>query len=527
MISNKKAPFTIGIMMAITFIGKLMGILRDRMQAVYFGTDTACAIAFMQASMLPRVFMDIMFASLFSASFIPVFNRYIEEKGKQAAFRLAAVFVFIISGFLLLITLILIFLAEPIYLFFFGGELLSYQVKALGIALLRIMLPIILISGVAFSLTGILQSLGQFNIPAAMSVASNGIILLYYFFFIDYFGIYGLAVVFLIGWGFQIIIQVPFLIKHKIFSFGKSGFKLGECISGLKEIGKLSLPVMVASWLIPVNLLVNNRASVDLYGGRHGVVSLNYAYTLYTVITGLFVLSIVNYLFPALSKLAAGNDWNEYVGHLRDSLSGMLFILIPMAFGLMALSLPLVRLVFLGGLFRETSATITASALFYFSFGMIGFGIHAVLMRASFALLDGKGPMIAGLAAIVTNFILSFALAPGMEIGGPALASSISISVAAIGLFIRLNKKLPIKILTPAFMRNIAKLVAISLFMFVASRFCISLLDSLISYESLFTRLVMVCVPALFGALIYLTAARLFNIKEAKYVFGLVAGLGR
>ena len=514
---NKPPIFaTVGVMMSITLTGKIMGILRDRMQSVYYGTYSMEAIAFEQASFLPRVFLDIMFASIFSASFIPVFNRYLETKGKEAAFQLAASFIKFLLLVTIAVTALCIIFAVPIYNLFLGGQYLAPETRDLGVLLLRMMFPIMVISSLAFSLTGILQSLGKFNIPAAMSVASNGIILLYYFFFIDYFGVYGLAVAFLLGWSAQVLIQIPFLVKQQFFT--SANFKVSfKDSKAMREIGQLTLPVMVASWLGPVNFLVNGRASITLYGGEHGFVALNRAHVLYTVITGLFVLSLANVLFPTLSKLAAHKDWKEYAVFLRTSLRGLLFLLLPITFGLMAVAEPLVRLVFQGGRFQDTSVEITATALFFFSLGIVGFGLQIILSRACFALQDGKGPLITSVLAMVINFILSFALAPSMEIGGPAMASSIAISLAAVGLLMRLRQKLPETLWTWRMTIDTSKMLILALAMYIAVRYGLGILDTRFIENSLAARVLMVCIPVGLGAGIYMIGAFILRIPEAKF----------
>ena len=513
---NKKPLIaTVGLMTAITLIGKLMGVFRDRMQGVYFGTYSVEGIAFMQASFLPRVFLDILFASMFSASFIPVFNRYLETKGKEAAFNLAASFLKVILFITVTVTILLIIFSTPIYSLFLDGETITPATRELGITLLRIMFPVIVLSSLAFSLTGILQSLGQFNIPAAMSIASNGIILLYYLLFIDQFGVYGLAIAFLIGWSAQVLIQVPFLIKQKFFKIGRKKNTL-ENRTALLEIWSLTLPVMVASWLGPINFLINTRATVDLYGGEHGLVSLNMAHSLYTVITGIFVLSLANVLFPTLSKLAAREDWKEFTAFLRSSLRGLLFLLLPIAFGLMTVAHPLVRLVFEGGRFQEESVAITATALSYFSIGIIGFGIQVILIRAAFALQDGRGPLITSIVAMIVNLVLSFALVPTLEIGGPTLASAIAISVAAVGLFIRLNQRLPENIWTKNMTIDTVKMLILVALMVVIVRFGLGTLGYLLVEDTLLDRVLMIILPVGLGAGIYMIGALILRIPEAK-----------
>ena len=494
----------VSVITVIALIGKIMGILRDRMQGVYFGTYSVEGIAFTQASMLPRLFLDVMFASVLSASFIPVFNKILQTKGKEAAFDLAASFVKVVFIITIVFTAFTIIFADPIYGLFFYDPAVALEVRPLAVRLLRLMLPIIVISSLAFSFTGILQSLGQFNIPAAMSVASNGIILVYYLLLMERFGVYGLAVAFLIGWSSQALIQVPFLLKHRSLT---GWFFEPVSANKLKDIGKLTLPVMVASWLAPVNFFVNARASLGLYGGQHGFVAINMAHTLYTVITGVVVLSLANVLFPQLAKLAADNDLKEYAGTLKSSLRGLLFVLIPMTFGLMAVAQPLVRLVFEGGRFQQDSVQITATALFYFSIGIVGFGLQVILSRACFALQDGKGPLIAAIVAIIVNAVLSFTLAPIMQIAGPALASAIAISLAGLILFIRLCKKTPQLLWDISMTLNTAKILILSMAMYLVVVFFLGVFSG-----------VLIAIPIAVGVGVYVVGCLLLQVPEAKMV---------
>ena len=67
----------------------------------------------------------------------------------------------------------------------------------------------------------------------------------------------------------------------------------------MRKIGKLMLPVMVSTWIQPINFMVNTRFASQLSGGSAvngelGVSALEYANNLYTIIVGVFVLAIAN-----------------------------------------------------------------------------------------------------------------------------------------------------------------------------------------------------------------------------------------
>jgi len=501
---------TVIVMMLIMVIGKGLGLLRDSMQAEYFGADTAEAIAFVQASALPRNFLDIMFAAALSASFIPVFTARLETKGKKEAFELASFFISIAMVLLGAVTILALIFAGPIYDFVyvilpgaFGGSetcsIVDVQTRYLGVELLRFMFPLMILSGLAFSFTGILQSLGEFRLPAAMSIVSNGAILLYYLFFIDRFGVHGLAIAFLIGWAMQAVIQVPWLVRHRF----KFRFKINLRDSGLREIGALTLPVLAASWMLPVNFQVNLMAAGNLYGGVLGVPSLQYAYTLYTIVSGVFILSVANLIFPKLSRQIAISDNDGFKTSLGETLRVLFFFLLPLTLGLMALSQPMVQLVFGRGLFDYTAVNITARALFFFSFGILGYGFQVILCRACFAMKDGKTPLIAAVWAIVVNAILSFALLR-LEIAGPALASAIGISLGSVIMAVMLTRKGYIA-WSRVLLVDIAKMTVLAIVMFFAVRFVYGQLGDC-------HVLIQVALPGLTGVLTYIGGCMLLRV---------------
>ena len=61
------ATGTISAVMLITLLGKALGLFRDRLMAVHYGTTGMEAMAFYTASRIPRVFFDVVFSSAIAA----------------------------------------------------------------------------------------------------------------------------------------------------------------------------------------------------------------------------------------------------------------------------------------------------------------------------------------------------------------------------------------------------------------------------------------------------------------------------
>lgn len=98
--------------------------------------------------------------------------------------------------------------------------------------------------------------------------------------------------------------QIPSLIKKGYRYKFSLGFRKDDSI---KKVLVLMLPVMISTWVQPINLMINSRFASGLYNGA-GVSVLDYANNLYTIIVGVFVLSVANVIFPRLSRMTANKD---------------------------------------------------------------------------------------------------------------------------------------------------------------------------------------------------------------------------
>lgn len=424
---------TVGLIMIITLLGKVLGLVRDMLLGHNFGTGMESA-AFLTASRIPRTFFDAIFAAAISASFIPVFTERMEQKGQEDAFRLSRCFFTWMGLLTAAMSLIGMAFAEPLVGVLAQG--FDAETAALCARLLRILFPTVFLTGLAFSMVGVLQSMGEFYIPAALSVASNGIIILYYLLFCRQFGIYGLAWAFLLGWAAQALMQMPWLFRH--------GFHYRPCFRhpALKSVFTLMVPVMVSTWIQPVNQLISTRFASFLFEGA-GASAMEYANTLYTMIAGILVLSITNVMFPEMSRLSSSGQEDQLGELVGGTLRGMLFLLLPMMAGLMLLSRPIVRLLYEYKSWDTFSTEITARALCFMSLGMVGYGIQNVLSRAFYAQQNGKAPMISGAISIVVNLALCLLLSGSMDVAGLSIATAASSTVSAVLLLIPMLRRYP------------------------------------------------------------------------------------
>ena len=512
MSEKKKNPVgAISLVMIITLAGKVLGLLRDRLLTVNYGSGMATN-AFLTASRIPRVFFDAVFASAIAASFIPVFNDIYTKEGKEPAFKFSSNFISVIGLFTAVLSILGMVFTEPLATFFADGY--DAETMALCVELTRILFPTVLFTGLAYSFVGILQSMGKFNIPALISVISNGIIIVYYFTLNGKFGIFGLAVAFLVGWFMQAAVQVPSLARLG-YSY-RPDFRILS--PEMKKVFVLMLPVMVSTWVQPINLTINTKFGSHLFNGS-GVSAIELANNLYTIIASVFVLSVMNVIFPKLSKLNAENNTDSFKDTVSGTMHTTMYFIMPMTGGLMALSSQIVSFIYGGGEFDAFSINITSRALFYMTIGMAGYAASTVLSRAFFARQDGKTPLIAGVASIASNILLCILLVDKYDVAGLALAAAISGTVNAAILAIPLQKK-GIGFVNKAFVIDFIKITVASAIMAVGVWFLGDILSNM--FTGKLGVLISICLPALAGVIVYIAITALLRLSEVKMMVSFI-----
>ena len=498
---NNKQVKTISMVVVLTLIGKIMGMARDMLLGYYFATGME-ANAFLTASRIPRNFFDVIFASAISSCFIPVFTEYLEKKGKKDAFELTNAFLTVVAVLTVVVSAIGIVFSGPLVSFLADG--FDAPTAALSSSLLKIMFPAVLFTGLAFSVVGVLQSFGEFNIPALLSAATNSIIIIYYLFFRKYFGITGLAAAFLIGWAAQFVIQLPTLRKL--------GYRYSPSLKheGLKKIFVMMLPILVSTWSQPVNAMVAGKFASHLNGGA-ATSAFDFANTLYTIIAGVIVLSISNVMFPEFARMSNKGDNEVFKESIKSTLNGMMFLIVPMSFGLCAVARPLIRLFYERGAWGAESTKLTASALAVLALGMITYGLQVILSRVFYAKQKSLVPLLCGIAAVGSNIPLCIFLTPRFGIMGIAASSVISILLSDLVLLKASDKSFN-GILDGKSMLDFFKIVISSVVMGAVVFFAARFLEGRLA-DGLIARCIVLFVPVVCGIVVYFVMTLVLGVK--------------
>lgn len=424
----KKAALLVMIM---TILSKFLGFAREIVLSYVYGAS-AITDAYLISQTIPTVIFGFVNAGI-ATSFIPLYSRILNEHGRLEANR----YTNNLSNALLLlasiIVAIVLLFTQPIVKLFasgFSGETLS-----LAINFTRISVFGVYFIAIINIFTSFLQLHKNYIIPALIGFPMN-LVIIAFLFISNKTNIYAIVIGSVIATASQLLLLIPFVRK--------TGYKYQPIINLKDEYIRMmviiALPVIAGQSVNQINVLVDRTLASSIAVG--GISALNYASRLNSFVQGLFVSSISTVLYPMISKMAMEQDIKGFKTSISEAISITNLLVIPATIGAMIFSKEIIRLLFGRGAFTLEAIEMTGNALFYYSVGMIAFGLRDILSRAFYALHDTKTPMINATVAVVINIVLNLILSKFLGIGGLALATSIAAIVGTLLLFITLRRKI-------------------------------------------------------------------------------------
>lgn len=438
-----------GIVSGAVFLSRISGLVREVVMARLFGAGMTYD-AFRLGFLIPNLTRDLFAEGALSSAFVPTFTTYLTTKNKEEAerlFRLTATAVILIVGLLCLLGT---FFAPELVGLVAGGFKKVPGKYELAVSMTRIMFPFLLLVALAALVMGVLNSLGQFGVPAFSSTLFNvgsviaGLGIGYALGpSLGVSPIEGMAWGVVVGGALQLLWQLPSL-RRKGFTFRPA---VDFTHPGLRHIVSLMGPAILGNAAVQINVMVNtNFASAlsDPLRGPDGPVSwLGYAFRFMMLPLGLFGVAIGSATLPQISRNFAAGQIDEFRRNVSRSIALVFLLTVPSSVGLVILGPAMIGAVYQGGEFASYDTQQTALALSYYAVGLAGYAALKVLNPAFYALGDARTPMFVSLASIVINFVTVSMLIQFAHLRHEGLALTTS-AVALFGflvLFWRLRRK--------------------------------------------------------------------------------------
>ncbi len=419
-----------------TAASRVVGLAREVVAAGYYGVSgpiSAFTVAFGVPNLIRALFAD----AALQPAFVPVFTDLIGKKQYREAFRLASTLLMLITMVLGAITALFVLLAPVIMPLFapgFEGELLD-----LTVSLSQVLFPILIVLGASGVVVGILNSYDRFGAFAISPLFWNLTIILVLVVLEPRFHgqnkIYAYAIGILVGTVVQLAIPA-FDLRNTPFRFS---FSFEWRHPGVRRVLLLMLPVTISLGLINFNQVINSFFGTLV--SPEAPAAIEKAFRIYQLPQGIFSVAIATVLFPTLARFANRGEIENLRATMANGMRQILFVLVPAAAAILALSEPMIRLIYQRGEFDAAQTTLVATALFWFAFSLPTNGLYLLQTRTFFSL---QRPWLATQLAVidlVVSALAALALYSPFGAGGIVAGTGIGTSTAVVAQAVILRRE--------------------------------------------------------------------------------------
>ena len=434
----------LGITVA-TAISRVTGFVRVVVVAAAMGT-TFLANVYQTSNTVPNVIFELLAAGVLTSVFVPTFVDYLvrgeREEGWSAANALTSVALVGLVAISLLVAL-----AAPLVmrLLTIGvtDDALRDREIALGARFLRLFAPQIVFYGAGMIMTGALHAHRRFALAAAAPIFNNVVVIGVYLTYAAMRGegrpsVGGITdgEVLVLGLGTTLgVVAMTLCLVPQLRQLGwRARFRWEPGHPAVRKGARLGAWALgyaggYQAGLIVVMLLANKV--------QGGVAAYQWAFTFFYLPHALFGVPIFNVLFTAMSEHASRGEEGDFHERLRDGLSMLVFLLVPIAAFLVAASQPLARLTLEYGVMTQAGAAKVGRVLEAFALGLPTYSAFLVFTRAFYALGETRLPTIFNAVSVAAasgiGALFFFTFPSSSRIEGLALAHSIGF---ALGTFL-------------------------------------------------------------------------------------------
>ena len=412
------------IISLVTIVSRVLGYVRDQRITLLLGT-TLAADAYVLAYRIPNLFRRLVAEGSMTASFIPVFSSYMQEKRKEEVWDFANRLFWTLALAAAVITVLGMVFSPAVVQLFSGANV----ARDMAVDLNRIIFPYLFFIALAALAMGILNCFHIFGLPAATPVVLNVATILFsmgivWHHFKD--AATSLAIGVLVGGVLQFLIQVPTLVQKGMkFSFG-----ISFSHPAIQEVARLMLPRLFGIGIGQINLLIDTKFATAARMPAGSLAALYVADRVMELVLGGYAIAVATAILPMMSHQAAAKDYESLKKTLSFSIRLVAFITIPAALGLMVLREPIIRVLFQHGQFIAASTRLTARALLYYAIGLPALATVKLVVPAFYSTRDTKTPVIVASISLVINIILNMLFLQvffnRVQNGGPALATALA-----------------------------------------------------------------------------------------------------
>jgi len=423
-------------------LARLFGMLREQFTSYYFGTGTAIKPFAIADSML-TILYDLLISGAIASALVPVLSNFSTVERRVELRRivgtLLSVTLLTMSGVTIML---IIFAPQLVQLWLFSGMgngsrigdplpgmALVAAAHAVGesadnavlmpqvVTTIRLILPAIVLLGLAAVLLATNYALGRFIWPSMAQVARNGAMVIAAAALAHWLGITSMVIGVLVGAALLVVVQLPSLRD----AFPYPAFDLSH--PAIRRIFRLYAPISLGLLANTIGQIID-RSLAWGQAGENALGAMRYATQLQQLVLGLVATGIALGALPLLAREAEHADETGFRATLITALRMTTVLIAPAIFGLFALSSPLVRLLFGHGATTASGTHSIIIALLGYLPGTFFAAYDQLLINMFYARSNTLTPQFVGVVGVALYIGIELALVK--HLGMVALVGAVS-----------------------------------------------------------------------------------------------------
>ncbi len=394
----------------VTAVSRLMGFVRVLVIAAVLGT-TYLGNTFQSSNSVSNVLFELLAAGALSAVLVPTFVTLIDAGDDVEADRLANG----LLGYALLalgtITVLGVGFAPLLARLLSSGApnpVVAAEQRHLATFLLRFFVPQVMLYAFGGIATALLYARRRFAITAAAPIGSSVVMIACFTVFRVLAGpdptfdlsLAEKSLLAVAGTG-----GVVAFVGILVLAARRSGFslrpRLGRRDPALASFSRLAVWGVLlhagAAMLLGAAIVTGN-------GVAGGVVAYQVAFTFFLAPYAVLAQPLHTAILPEMSNDAAAGSLDAFAHSIRWTLDRMALLVIPVSAGLVAIALPMMRLLSFGSATR-TGPALLAAGIASLALGLFPYGAFLLLARGYYALGDSRTPAIVAIGSALLGVL--------------------------------------------------------------------------------------------------------------------------
>ena len=416
--ASTRTAGAIGLVFILTLVAKLLGVVREMLQANYFGTGIDADLYTASYNSTLYLFTTVCYALCIAA--VPILTQEFaakRERGIRAANNLVTI---TLLGSLGVVGVWQVLASTPLV-----GILWDVAQSELPrlVGYIRIMSCALPIVAMAYLMVALFQATDHYELQGSMSIPYNVFLAVFLFLFGSKLGIGGIVVASTFAWLLQLGMSLPY--AHKENYRYRPALDLRADYIG-RYFKTAAVSVLTTSVFLFCYLIDTSTASAFDSGA---VSSFYYADKLFTPLTTTVLYSISAVMFPRFNREFTKDDTGSYLSYIWNVTENTLLFIFPICAMMSAFGTDIIRVIFESGSFTAESTEVTGNIFGMYALGMSAFAVLDLLNKAYYAMKKALVPLLINLGILVLNLILNSLFDTG---SGVALATSAAITVGAL-----------------------------------------------------------------------------------------------